>query len=119
MTELQKNLLKAKESGYWSARFDEKKNRFIHILYIQTVTAEDLIEDKVGEIPVLEFETLKDKEYYDFYYPIKFYIEPKMGLKGCVKIKSDERTKGLEEFKKLVLEKAIEIQDNLEIKMTY
>lgn len=100
MTELQKNLLKAKEFGYWSAKFDKKNKKFIHTLYIKKTNDEDSIE----EIPVIEFETLKDKEYYDFCYPIKFYIEPKKGLKVCVKIRSNRKCKGLEEFKKLLLE---------------
>ena len=71
------------------------------------------------EIPVLEFETPTNISYYDFSYPVKVYLEPSIGLKGCVRFKDDIRVEGLEEFKKIVLNKVMEVHDSLEVKCGY
>ena len=114
MDSLYQKLIKAKERGYWGVKKNDKKNTFTHTLYYKEIASE-----YEREIPVLEFETPIDTEYYDFYYPIKIYIEPIMNLKGCIKIKDEIKLTGLEEFKKIVMNKILEIHDDIEIELKY
>lgn len=114
---LYNSLLKAKEKGYWSAKVNETKDTLIHTLYYKEKNTEEIILDKEPsvEIPVLEFETPANVSYYDFSYPVKVYLEPTTGLKGCVRFKDDIRVEGLEEFKKIVFNKVLEVHSSLEV----
>ncbi len=120
MNDLYENLIKAKKQGYWSANVNKEKKIITHTLYYKVKSIKNIIywEEPSIEVPILEFETPINVSYYDFSYPIKVYLEPfNAKLKGCVRFKDDTRVEGLEEFKKIVLDKVIETHNLFEINL--